>query len=295
MNQTNQFLILNDGRKLGFAEFGNKNGFPVIYCHGSQSSRLEMHYDLSFTIESNIKIITIDRPGHGISDFNPKGTILSFSEDVKQLTTQLNINRFSIVGMSAGAPFALGIAYYLPSNVHKTVIISGFAPYIKTNRKHLSKEVSVMLGLAKTFPSLLKILLKFQNKQMAKNPKKALQGFLKIMSEPDKKVLEKEAVISVIENMFKEAFRQGSKGIAYEISKLLVNDWNFDLAKIQTPVLFFQGLKDNNVPYQWAEYMANEIMHSTLKFYPEKGHLIIFEHVKEIFNDLHEKTTYITK
>lgn len=291
LNKLEQHIILKDNRKLGFAEYGNTKGYPIIYCHGSQSSRLEMHYDMSFAIAHDLRIITIDRPGHGISDFNPKGSVLSFAKDVKQLTEFLKIDRFSVVGMSAGAPFALGLAYLFPEKIYKTSIISGFAPYTKESRKHLSSEVKTMLNLAKSFPFLLKILLKFQTKQINKNPKKALQGFLKIMSEPDKEVLKNESVMRVIENMFKESFRYGSEGNAYEISKILVKDWNFELNQIQVPVTFWQGKKDNNVPYKWAEMMKNEIPNAILKTYLDKGHLMIFQYAHEIFKGLKEDIT----
>lgn len=290
MNKIEQHIILEDNRKIGFAEYGTTEGFPIIYCHGSQSSRLEMHYDMSFAIENNLRIITIDRPGHGISDFNPEGTILNFAKDVKQLTKYLNINRFSVVGMSAGSPFALGLTYLFPNNIYKTAIISGFAPYTKDSRKHLSNDIKTMLNLAKSFPFLLRMLLKFQAKQINKNPKKALQGFLKIMSESDKAVLKNESVMGVIENMFKESFRNGSEGIAYEISKLLVKDWGFKLNEIKVPVIFWQGKKDNNVPYEWADLMKNEIQDATLNLYSNEGHLIIFQHANDIFTDLKENT-----
>lgn len=288
MNKDEQYIILKDNRKLGFAEYGNSEGYPVIYCHGSQSSRLEMHYDVSFAFDNDLRIVTIDRPGHGISDFNPEGSILNFAKDVKQLTEHLKIDRFSVVGMSAGSPFAMGLAYLFPKNIYKTSIISGFAPYTKESKKYLSREVKTMLNLAKSFPFLLRILLKFQSKQISRKPKKALQGFLKIMSEPDKKVLKNELVMHVIENMFKESFRNGSEGIAYEISKLLVKDWNFQLNEIQVPVIFWQGKKDNNVPYKWAELMKNQMQNATLNLYSDEGHLIIFQHAKEIFADLKE-------
>jgi len=289
MNKIDQYIILKDGRKLGFAEYGKLNGFPIIYCHGSQSSRLEMHYDLSFATENNLRIITIDRPGHGISDFNQKGTILSFARDAKELTHHLGIFKFSVAGMSAGSPFALGISYLFPENVCKASIISGFAPFNSQSKKYLSKEVKMMLSLAKSLPFLLKILLRFQAKQMAKNSKKSLKNFLKIMSEPDQKILKNASVIKVIENMFKEAFKNGSKGVAYEISNLLVRDWAFKLDEIKVPVMFWQGAKDNNVPYKWAELMKNEINNATLNIYPNDGHLIIFQYAEEIFTGLNKK------
>ena len=286
MNKISQYIILNDQRKLGFAEYGDNNGFPIIYCHGSQSSRLEMHNDLTFTNENNLRIITIDRPGHGLSDFNPEGTILSFANDINELTKYLNIDKFSVVGMSAGCPFALGIANLFPENIYKAAIISGFTPYNKESKKHLSKEVKLMLSLAKYFPFLLNLLLKIQANQLKKSPKKALKGFLKIMSEPDQEVLKNNSVMKIIENMFKEAFRNGSEGVAYEISKVLVQEWGFELNNIKIPVTFWQGKKDNNVPHQWAELMKAEIPNASLNTFEEEGHLIIFKHAKEIFTDL---------
>lgn len=286
MNKINQHIVLEDNRKLGFAEYGNSKEYPIIYCHGSQSSRLEMHYDIYFAIKNHLRIITIDRPGHGLSDFNPNGSILQFARDVKQLIEYLEINKFSVVGMSAGAPFALAIAYLYPENIYKTSIISGFAPFNNESKKHLSKEVKLMLNLAKTFPFLLKIVLKIQVIKLGKNPKKAVNDFLKMMSQPDQEILKNDLVMKVIINMFKEAYRNGSKGVAYEISNLLVKNWEFELNEIQVPVTFWQGKKDNNVPFQWAQYMSSKIKESHLKEYPEKGHLLIFEYAKEIFTGL---------
>lgn len=245
-----------------------------------------MHYDLAFANKNELRIITVDRPGHGISDFNPSGTILSFAKDVKELADHLKIDTFSVVGMSAGSPFALAIAHSFPENVRKTAIISGFAPFNAESKKELSKEVKTMLGLAKSMPFLLKIMLKIQAKQLRKNPKKALKGFLKIMSAPDQEVLKTPEVMNVIEEMFTEAFRNGSQGVAHEISKLLVRDWNFNLSDIKVPVKFWQGKKDNNVPSAWAELMKNKIPNAELKMYPDEGHLIIFRHAEEIFTEL---------
>ena len=291
MSKTKQYFTLADNRKLCFSEYGSHDGFPIIYCHGSQSSRLEMHYDLSFAIDHHLRIITIDRPGHGGSDINTAGSILDFARDIKQLMTYLKLDQFSVAGMSAGAPFALGLSYLFPDNIYKTGIISGFAPLDKESKPYLSKEVKVLLGMAKNFPFLLRLLLYVQFKQLNKNPQKALQGFLKIMSLPDQEILKNNAVMLIIEGMFKEAFRCGYLGVAYEISNLLVKDWGFSLGDIHGSVTFWQGGQDNNVPAEWAEIMSSKIKGSNLKQFPKEGHLIIFEHAEEIFTDL--KPTWV--
>jgi len=165
-------IILEDKRKVSYSEYGSKSGYPIIYCHGSQSSRLEMHYDLSFAFDSNIRIISIDRPGHGYSDFNPNGSILSFANDIDQLLKNLDIDEISVLGMSAGAPFAMGIAHELKTKTKKIGIVSGFAPYRNETANELSKEVDVLLKLARSFPLLLRVMLKIQNWQLKRTLKK---------------------------------------------------------------------------------------------------------------------------
>jgi len=197
----NNHILLSDKRKLAYAEYGIKEGYPIIYCHGSQSSRLEMHYDLSFAKNHNIRIIAIDRPGHGESDFNPSGTIKSFAEDTKELIDKIGIKEFSVLGMSAGAPFAMGIAKYLDQKTKLLGIVSGFAPLTNETQKALGKEVRLLLKMARTFPIALKIMLKFQSWQIKRNPKTALKNFLKIMSTPDQEILRNEAVLQVIGRM----------------------------------------------------------------------------------------------
>jgi len=276
-------IKLQDDRTFSYAEYGVPNGYPIIYCHGSQSSRLEMHHDVSFATDNNLRIITIDRPGHGLSDFNPKGSIQSFAIDVAELTTHLNIKKYSVIGMSAGAPFAMGIALAHKNQIDNLSIVSGFAPFNDKSKSYLKKEVKILLQLAKSIPLLLRFLLKIQRFQLKKNPSKALKQFLKVMSEPDQLILKNPAVLEVIERMFTEAFRNGSKGVAYEISKILVRDWNININEIDVPTTIYQGKEDNNVPFAWAESLQAEIPNSQLKVYPKEGHLLVFEHAEEIF------------
>jgi hypothetical protein len=39
-DKTNQTLTLKDGRALGFAEYGDPQGKPILEFHGNPSSRL---------------------------------------------------------------------------------------------------------------------------------------------------------------------------------------------------------------------------------------------------------------
>ena len=70
-DRTNQQIKLKDGRMLGYAKYGAPEGKPVFYFHGHPGSRLNRQISDENDIAAELKarIIAIDRPGHGLSDF----------------------------------------------------------------------------------------------------------------------------------------------------------------------------------------------------------------------------------
>jgi pimeloyl-ACP methyl ester carboxylesterase len=72
---------------------------PVLYFHGTPSSRLEplllgpYGIDLPKLLHRyNIKLIAIDRPGNGLSTIHTNGTFLSFANDAMHVLMHLNIS-----------------------------------------------------------------------------------------------------------------------------------------------------------------------------------------------------------
>jgi pimeloyl-ACP methyl ester carboxylesterase len=110
INTTNNVFRLRDGRALGYAEYGDPGGTPVFFFHGSPGSRLQRHPDASIASELGTRIITIDRPGYGLSDFQPERTLLDWPADVAQLADALHIERFAAIGLSGGGPYLLACA-----------------------------------------------------------------------------------------------------------------------------------------------------------------------------------------
>ena len=123
-----QSVQLNDGRKLGFAEYGSENGIPVFYFHGAGTSRLETPFDELELVNNGVRVICTDRPGHGLSDFQPKRKLLDWPEDVRQLAEHLSIEKFYLIGYSHGVPYVLACCHNLPGHVIAGAVVSGWAP-----------------------------------------------------------------------------------------------------------------------------------------------------------------------
>lgn len=78
MSKLNQQFLLADGRRLGYDERGPSTGKPLFYFHGSPSSRLEstLYVSENSLHSLNIRLIVMDRPGLGLSDFQPNRRLL---------------------------------------------------------------------------------------------------------------------------------------------------------------------------------------------------------------------------
>jgi hypothetical protein len=95
--EASNIVILPDGRKLGYAQYGSPTGKPVIFLHGMPGSRLDAaHFD-DVGKELGARVIGVDRPGIGWSTPQPDRTLLSHAKDIEVLTDHLKIDKFSIM------------------------------------------------------------------------------------------------------------------------------------------------------------------------------------------------------
>ena len=120
-------MELNDGRTLGYAEWADPQGKPVLHFHGSGRSRLEHPSDKSML--EGVRPITADRPGHGLSDSQPGRRLLDWPDDVTAPADHLGLDRFAVSGWSFGGPYAMTCAHKIPERVTTAGLISSFAPY----------------------------------------------------------------------------------------------------------------------------------------------------------------------
>lgn len=90
-------LVLPDGRKLGYAQYGAQAGRTVFYCHGLPGSRIEAAGLLSMALRLDIRIIGVDRPGYGLSSPQPGRTLLDYPKDIERLAEFLGVDRYSVL------------------------------------------------------------------------------------------------------------------------------------------------------------------------------------------------------
>ena len=120
-------LILSDGRSLAYAEYGDSHGKPVFFFHGMPGSRLFRPPD-EITEKTGVRLITTDRPGYGLSAFQPGRRFLDWPGDISQVADHLGIQKFYAAGHSGGGPYVAACAYALPERVTAAAVLSGAGP-----------------------------------------------------------------------------------------------------------------------------------------------------------------------
>jgi pimeloyl-ACP methyl ester carboxylesterase len=109
-----QTLVFSDGRRLGYALWGEPGGTPVLLVGSSPGSRL-LCPDLPATLAAGVRLVTVDRPGYGCSDPDPHPGMARWVADTGALVDHLRLGRVGLVGWSGGGHFALRRPLACPS------------------------------------------------------------------------------------------------------------------------------------------------------------------------------------
>jgi pimeloyl-ACP methyl ester carboxylesterase len=95
-------LSLDDGRALGYAEYGEPTGAPIVYLHGMPGSRLDPALLDEEYRQLGARVVALERPGYGLFGI-VQGSIYPAlrAESVKALTS-IGFDGYAVGGLAVG-------------------------------------------------------------------------------------------------------------------------------------------------------------------------------------------------
>lgn len=271
-----QSITLSDGRVLAYADIGHEDDFPVFYFHGFPGSRVEAGFSREVAPQVGARVISVERPGYGQSSFHEKRTISDWPGDVIALADALGIEKFSILGVSAGGVYALACASHIPERLLNVGIACTPAPVEATAIRremdwvsrigfHLAHDHSMLGDFI--LGRLLGLLVKYRT-----------ELFLKLISlsaaAADRDALNDRQFRDAVSVSLREAYRAGHKGPFYDLH-LVSCTWDFDLQQIQRPVHLWHGKADTVVPVAMGKYLAEQLADCQTYLVDDEGHFSI--------------------
>ncbi len=273
-----QFVSLKDGRKLAYAEFGNPAGRPVLYFHGHPGSRLDLAmFDQNVLAQSGLRLLAIDRPGIGLSDFKPGRKLLDWPADVREFADAQGLEKFSVTGMSGGGPFVAACAYALPERLKAAVIISSLGRFDLPGATGGMGSGLQYFRMARRFP----LLARFQMQMMAfgikSGPQKMLAQIQSELPPADQNEFQQPGFAESFMATVAESLRQGPAKLVWE-GGFYLQPWGFPLEEIRLPVYLWHGEADRDAPVAMGRHLAAAIPGCQAVFIPGEGHFSLARH-----------------
>lgn len=273
----NQVLILPGSRRLGYNIYGDEHGKSVLYFHGTPSARIEWElFGTQALLEKHkLRIIAVDRPGMGLSDFQHNRKITDWPADVAALADHLHLDRFSILGFSGGCAYAAVCALKLQDRLSIVGLASTIAPYDQPGLTDgISPQELQYMAISRDKPMLARFIQRIIGLTAKLAPKTMIAQASRSLPEPDQAVLCEPAMQRSFIRMIRESVRKGPHGVQTD-SALMVSPWGFDLTEINAPVYIWKGELDRNAPVAMARYISAQVKTSELTVYPNDGHISI--------------------
>jgi pimeloyl-ACP methyl ester carboxylesterase len=244
--------------QLTYDDVGDPVGIPVVYLHGGGDSRLSRHPDDSIAAALGIRLVAVDRCGPPV----PGRSLRSSATEVVELLGGLAIDRFAVVGWSAGGPHALALAAAAGERVSRVALVGSMPPH--DGVAALPRDVRRVMGLARIAPRLAA---------------HGLEAWGRRPPPPTGDPATDEAYALGRA----ESFRSGGLWLARELA-YLGRPWGFDLADVRAPVTLWWGESDHVCPPSIAEEYARRLPATTLRLV-EGTHQLLFSRWREILAD----------
>lgn len=274
-------VVLPDGRTLAYGEFGDPAGIPVFVFHGGVGSRgFGLLFDEAAS-ELGVWIVSPDRPGYGQSDLQPDRTLLDWPDDVATLADALGIDKFAVLGVSGGGPYAAACAHTMPERISAAALVSSIGPPAAGRPPGLR----LILWLARWLPWLAGVPIKRTLERARTDPEAAIAARANGKAEPERAMHHGDAGRR-LNAQTAEGGRQGHRHAVQEMA-IAGRDWGFDLGEISVPVGVWHGALDRTVAVETAKFLARAIPESELTVHDNVGHLSLpVDYAEEILEFL---------
>lgn len=279
-----QHISLADGRALGYDDVGDPKGVPILYFHGVPSSRADwrMWGSEALLHRLGVRLIAVDRPGVGASDFQPGRSLSDWPADVVAFADALGLERFGVLGYSGGGPYAAACACLIPDRLLSVGLVSSVAPFdLPGMTAGITPNNLRFLKLAREHPWLYRLIYRQLSLLARYVPGLYLKRALATFDAADRGAFARPDVHG---GFF--AAHGTPRGQQVDTA-LIIGAWDFDLGAITVPVHLWYGDQDRNVSAAMFRYLAAAIPNAHPHLIPGEGHIsLIVEHAWEILRTL---------
>ncbi len=229
-----------DNHRYCYAGDINRDGLPLLFCHGSGGRHNHWLYQLK-GLKGEANPLAVDLPAHGRSEGVPADKIEIYREWLRRFCKEAGLGPLILAGHSMGGAIALDYALNYPDEVLGLILVGSG-------------------GRLRVLPAFLEELARG-------NVPKTITGYLygpaaskELLKEGQKEVNSTDA------------------SIYYADFKACDNfDVMEDLPRIGQPALMICGSEDQLTPVKYSRYLENILPNGQVKIIEGAGHMVMLE------------------
>lgn len=265
-------MRLGDGRRLAWREYGCPDGAPLLALHGLPGSRLLFEVAGGVAHELGIRLVAPDRWGYGDTDPHPAPTLSAFATDMALLADHLAIERFSVMGVSGGGPYAAAVASCLPQRTLATALVAPVGPMSGEKGLDIGVFHGFCFGPFARSPRFGRGVFAGFRRLITTYPRAGMAVAMSRVPACDGHVLADGMVRDRLARAFVEGLRPGPGGPVIDMT-LFGRAWDLPLHAARAPARLWLGTQDRHVPLSAARRLAEHLPACELVEMVDEGHL----------------------
>ncbi|MGZ4671354.1 MAG: alpha/beta fold hydrolase [Ilumatobacteraceae bacterium] len=281
---TDKTIVDANGATVGYYEYGDPAGKPVLAFHGTPACGAGFAFADSAALDRRLRVLAPDRPGIGRSSPRDSWRVGDYPAMVSAFADVLGIERFGVWGYSGGGPYAVACAAKLGNRVDAAAVASGMGEVgVYAKPADFEKTDRQMLSLAVKHPAIARGIMAAAGWLAQRSPKSAVKSFEKQLDPSDRAVAATLGEPSEVIALFTRALQNGAQGVVADYASI-ARPWGCDLSAVVITVSVWHGTADRMVPLHHAEQLAARLPKAKLTTWEGEGHLGTITHVGEILD-----------
>ncbi len=242
-----------DGHTVHYRDEGRGNDNTLVLLHGFLQS-LDVWSAYVLTYMKHLRVITIDLPGHGLTDtFAEAHTMTLMADIVKRVLDDAGVDQCVVVGHSMGGYAALAFADKYPYNLRGLGLVNSHA--LPDTEQHSAQREAAC-------------------RQVLENRASYIVGYVpQLFSEANRELLSQD-----IKDLQEQCLETRTEGIVAAQLGMMQRPSRIDvLQRLEVPVLFVCGKHDSRIPLELAISQAMIPRHAEILLLEKAGHMSFIE------------------
>lgn len=271
-NPDREFTFGLKGQKLFVQDWGATDKPAILLIHGFPGSGDQGRLLVTTPHADDFRLISLDRPGYGRSDYQNNLTPVLFAKQIQRLADHMDLQKFRVLSVSGGAPYSMAVAATLGKRILKISSVAGVAPltvrnfkFMNTNQRkawllrNLVPGPILKYGMSRIWDAGLEKVDEFLFSDLASFPKS------------DQIVFQHPVIGPALVDTVKKGLKPGASGVLHDM-KVYSRPWGFSLRDIQCPVTLWHGTEDDVVHLRFTQDMKKNIPHAHVNQISGEGH-----------------------